>query len=393
MLDSGEDPLYVVRRLVRFASEDIGNADPRALTLALAAKDAYDFLGSPEGELASRRPRCSWRWRPSPTPPTSRSTRRKADVQERPAEPVPLHIRNAPTGLMKDLGYGSGYQYAHDAPDARVDAGALAGVAARSPVLPAHRPRSGGRAGAPSGRLEALAGGAQTTPLTLALIGITPCQIPTGRWSMKRVLLVAILALAILGLSTGTTLAAPGEPRVVQGTLEWPAAVVSTQPFVVIRGDDGRMYYADIDSAQRRTPGPLAAGSRVAVLGIEGSRPYEIAAIAIGAGDAASLGLVPGASSEPSAAVSSGSVVPAEDMWRVDGTVETVNGSTVGLRGPDGRTRSVDLSQLSESTWRTLRPGERISVFGAPRDDRRLIANGFIQGEGPPPAASPRLGR
>ena len=59
---------------------------------------------------------------------------------------------------------------------------------------------------------------------------------------MKRVLLVTILALAILGLSTGTTLAAPGEPRVVQGTLEWPAAVVSTQPFVVIRGDDGRMY-------------------------------------------------------------------------------------------------------------------------------------------------------
>ena len=209
---------------------------------------------------------------------------------------------------------------------------------------------------------------------------------------MKRVLLVAILALAILGLSTGTTLAAPGEPRVVQGTLEWPAAV-STQPFVVIRGDDGRMYYADINSAQRRTPGQLAAGSRVAVLGIEGSRPYEIAGIAIGAGDAAALGLVPGASSEPSASVVSGSAAPAEDMWRVDGTVETVNGSTVGLRGLDGRTRSVDLSQLSESTWRTLRPGERISVFGAPRDDRRLIANGFIQAEGPPPAASPRLGR
>jgi hypothetical protein len=209
---------------------------------------------------------------------------------------------------------------------------------------------------------------------------------------MKRVLLVAVLAVAVLGLSTGTILAAPGEPRVVQGTLEWPAAV-STQPFVVIRGDDGRMYYADINSAQRRTPGQLAAGSRVAVLGIEGSRPYEIAGIAIGAGDAAALGLVPGVSSEPSASVSSGSAAPAEDMWRVDGTVESVNGSTVGLRGPDGRTRSVDLSQLSESTWRALRPGERISVFGAPRDDRRLIADGFIQAEGPPPAASPRLGR
>jgi hypothetical protein len=129
------------------------------------------------------------------------------------------------------------------------------------------------------------------------------------------------------------------------------------------------------------------------VLGIEGGRPYEIAGIAIGAGDAAALGLVPGSGgSDPSASASSASAAPAEDMWRVDGTVEAVNGSTVALRGPDGRTRSVDLSQLSESTWRSLRPGERISVFGAPRDDRRLIANGFIQAEGVP-AASPRLGR
>jgi hypothetical protein len=192
-------------------------------------------------------------------------------------------------------------------------------------------------------------------------------------------------------LSSGTVLAAPGEPRVVQGTLEWPAAV-SNQPFVVIRGDDGRMFYADISSAQRRTPGQIAAGSRVAVLGIEGSRPYEIAGIAIGAGDAAALGLVPGGSAEPSASVGSAAVPPAEDMWRVDGVVETVSGSTVGLRGSDGRSRSVDLSQLNESTWRGLRPGERITVFGTPRDDRRLIANGFIQAEGPTPAASPRLG-
>ena len=206
---------------------------------------------------------------------------------------------------------------------------------------------------------------------------------------MKRAL---VLAVAILGLSSGAALAAPGEPRVVQGTLEWPAAI-STQPFVVIRGDDGRMFYADIASAQRRTPGQIAAGSRVAVLGIEGSRPYEIAAIAIGAGDAASLGLVPGSSAEPSVSVAGGSAPPSEDMWRVEGIVETVNGATVGLRGPDGRSRSVDLSQLNESTWRALRPGERITLFGAPRDDRRLIANGFIQSEPPVPAASPRLGR
>jgi len=121
MLDSGEEPLYVVRRLVRFASEDIGNADPRALTLALAAKEAYDFLGSPEGELAIAQATLFLALAPKSNAAYVAFNEARADVQERPAEPVPLHIRNAPTGLMKDLGYGSGYQYAHDAPDAQVD--------------------------------------------------------------------------------------------------------------------------------------------------------------------------------------------------------------------------------------------------------------------------------
>ena len=204
--------------------------------------------------------------------------------------------------------------------------------------------------------------------------------------------IVVVLAVTILGSWSGSTLAAPGEPRVVQGTLEWPAAV-SNQPFVVIRGDDGRMFYADIASAQRRTPGQLAAGTRVAVLGIEGTRPYEIAAIAIGAGNAASLGLVPGSSGDSTFSVPGGAPAPSDEMWRVEGVVEAVTGPTVALRGPDGQMRSVDLSQLNEATWRALRPGERITVFGPPRDDRRLIANGFIQAEAPTPAASPRLGR
>lgn len=118
MIEGGEDPLYVARRTVRFAAEDIGLADPRALELAIAARDAYHFLGSPEGELAlaeaalycatapkSNRVYIAW----------------KAALQaarETPAAGVPLHIRNAPTGLMKELGYGSGYQYAHDVPEA-----------------------------------------------------------------------------------------------------------------------------------------------------------------------------------------------------------------------------------------------------------------------------------
>jgi putative ATPase len=121
MLESGEDPLYVARRLVRFASEDVGNADPEALTLTLAAKEAYDFLGSPEGELALAQATLYLALAPKSNAVYVAYNEAKADVAERPAEPVPLHIRNAPTRLMKDLGYGAGYEYAHDAPDARVD--------------------------------------------------------------------------------------------------------------------------------------------------------------------------------------------------------------------------------------------------------------------------------
>ncbi len=121
MLDSGEDPLYVARRLVRFASEDIGNADPQALALTLAAKEAYDFLGSPEGELALAQATLYLALAPKSNAAYVAFNEARADVQERPADPVPLHIRNAPTGLMRNLGYGSGYQYAHDVPDAHVD--------------------------------------------------------------------------------------------------------------------------------------------------------------------------------------------------------------------------------------------------------------------------------
>jgi putative ATPase len=120
MLDSGEDPLYVARRLVRFASEDVGNADPQALLLTLAAKEAYDFLGTPEGELALAQATLYLALAPKSNAAYVAYNEARADVDAAPAEPVPLHIRNAPTGLMKELGYGKGYQYAHDAPDARV---------------------------------------------------------------------------------------------------------------------------------------------------------------------------------------------------------------------------------------------------------------------------------
>ena len=120
MLAGGEDPLYLARRLVRIASEDVGLADPRALQVALAAKDAYHFLGSPEGELALAEATVYLATAPKSNRVCEAFSRAAEAAQQHPAEPVPLHIRNAPTPLMKDLGYGAGYQYAHDHPDAYV---------------------------------------------------------------------------------------------------------------------------------------------------------------------------------------------------------------------------------------------------------------------------------
>jgi putative ATPase len=114
MLAAGEDPLYIARRMVRFASEDIGNADPQALQVALAAKDAYHFLGTPEGELALAQAAVYLATAPKSNSVYAALARVQKEVRETQALPVPLHIRNAPTRLMKDLGYAKGYKYAHD---------------------------------------------------------------------------------------------------------------------------------------------------------------------------------------------------------------------------------------------------------------------------------------
>jgi putative ATPase len=113
MLEGGEDPLYLARRMVRMASEDVGLADPRALSVALAAKDAYHFLGSPEGELALAEAAIYLATAPKSNRVYEAWGQARQAAQEHPAEPVPLHIRNAPTGLMKELGYGQGYRYDH----------------------------------------------------------------------------------------------------------------------------------------------------------------------------------------------------------------------------------------------------------------------------------------
>ena len=113
MLASGEDPLYLARRMIRFASEDIGNADPQALPLALAAREAYHVLGSPEGELALFQLAAYLATAPKSNASYTAQGKVRREIESTGSLPVPLHIRNAPTSLMKQIGYGTGYQYDH----------------------------------------------------------------------------------------------------------------------------------------------------------------------------------------------------------------------------------------------------------------------------------------
>jgi putative ATPase len=117
MIEGGEDPLYIARRTVRFAAEDVGLADPRALEIAIAARDAWQFLGSPEGDLALAEAAVYLATAPKSNRVYAAWGAALEAARNSPAAPVPLHIRNAPTGLMKELGYGAGYQYAHSAPE------------------------------------------------------------------------------------------------------------------------------------------------------------------------------------------------------------------------------------------------------------------------------------
>ncbi len=118
MLDGGCDPLYIARRVVRMASEDIGNADPRALTLCLSAWDVQERLGSPEGELAVAQAITYLACAPKSNAVYMAYKAARQDAQNFGSLEVPLHLRNAPTKLMKQLGYGDEYRYAHDEPDA-----------------------------------------------------------------------------------------------------------------------------------------------------------------------------------------------------------------------------------------------------------------------------------
>lgn len=207
------------------------------------------------------------------------------------------------------------------------------------------------------------------------------------------------LTLGVVLSLTGVALAAPGFPRTVQGTLEWPASLEGAQ-FIVVRTDDGRQVYVNVHEARRTSPGAVVAGSRISAVGVEGAQPHEVAAVRVGAGDSAIPGDV--FSPPPSATVPSAPAVesttpppapPVETLWRLRGTVQSVSGPTVVLRTSEGSTHTVDVSNLSQATRETLRQGNEISLYGVPQRDRRLIATGFVQSEAVPPAASPRTDR
>jgi len=121
MIESGEDPLYLARRMVRMASEDIGLADTNALRVALSAKDAFEFIGPPEGYLALGEAAVYLALAPKSNALYTAYGAVQQDLQRTIAEPVPLHLRNAVTGLMRHIGYGQGYQYAHDSEEKATD--------------------------------------------------------------------------------------------------------------------------------------------------------------------------------------------------------------------------------------------------------------------------------
>jgi putative ATPase len=127
MLESGEDPLYIARRMVRMASEDVGMAEPGALALTIAAKQAFDFIGPPEGNLALAQAAVYLSLAPKSNALYIGYEAVRGDLRETSAAPVPLHLRNAATGLMGHLGYGKGYQYAHDADEKVTDMACLPG--------------------------------------------------------------------------------------------------------------------------------------------------------------------------------------------------------------------------------------------------------------------------
>jgi len=221
------------------------------------------------------------------------------------------------------------------------------------------------------------------------------------------------IALALSVGLAGPAVAAPGDPRLIRGALEWPPALSSGETFIVIRGDDGRVYYADVMAAQRHVQGALSAGSLISLLGLEGTQPHEIIAVALGSGDAAALSLalaqatptippppLPPPSTAPAAVVppaptaGSAAVPPVrpeekpiargeEGRWvtiTLRGSVYEVAGQNLFLKRDDGRMFMIDISKLDPSTASRLRPGSSVTVVAVPVGNK-FQATGVIEPE------------
>jgi hypothetical protein len=182
-----------------------------------------------------------------------------------------------------------------------------------------------------------------------------------------------LVALAPVLLLTDLATAAPGDPRLLKGSLEWPATLAA-ESMAVVRGDDGAFYYVDASTAER-LGAPITG--RVSVVGIEGMKAQEISAVIIGSSDSALAALeTPAIRGEVAA---SPRTEVSDDLWRVQGKVQAVSLSDIVVETTDGQSVRVDASKLSAWTRQTLRPGDEVKLFGVPQEDRRLVANGLIQ--------------
>ena len=229
-------------------------------------------------------------------------------------------------------------------------------------------------------------------------------------WGMVVGALGTMIALALSVGLAGPALAAPGDPRIIQGALEWPPALSGGESFIVIRGDDGRVYYADVMAAQRHVQGALSAGSHIALLGLEGTKPHEIIAVALGSGDAAALSLAL-AQAAPTTALmpppppsTARAVVPPAPpagpaavppvrleerrpargeagRWvTLHGSVHGIAGQNLFLKRDDGRVVVIDVSKLDPSTWERFRLGAPMTVVAVPVGNK-FQATGFIETE------------
>lgn len=207
-------------------------------------------------------------------------------------------------------------------------------------------------------------------------------------------------------LIASTAAANPGDPRILQGVLVWSPGGDGA-PFVVVRGDDGRHYVADVSTAQRRGDRPANVGDRVSLVGVEGTRSWEMSTLVVGLGDSAlsavppptavpptASPIPPRARTAPAPAASANRPADAGRPWqRIHGRIEAISGKTLRLRDIDGRTVTVDMSQLKGNAETALRPGDDATVFVVAENDQRLVAVGFVQREGPQPSALPRQPR